>query len=241
MSIQLRRTVPNLQMLDLVPWNSSLAYFAGNFTDAIMSEEGWTDAGKLRRTTTRVGGDYSVWENHMHFMRNMQKHGKGYYAGNEWGNLSCTHSHPRVNTPTGPCYEGKYGVTPAIRLWVIASWMLANEGLSAIHISGIQQYGTWSWWPEYSAEIGRPLAPPEKQQTVVAGASGKQTVWIRQYTKSVAIVNPSPPSDKHINATVRLEAGDYRGLDGRRVSNCRISGCSVEIGASEGLVLLKHG
>lgn len=228
-------------MLDLVPWNSSLAFIAGNYTDAIMDEEGWTDAGRLLRTTTRVGGDGNVWENHMHFMRNMQRHGKGYYVGNEWGNLSCTHSHPRVDTPIGPCYEGKFNITKGVRLWVLASWMLANEGLSAIHLSGIQQYGTWSWWPEYSAKIGRPIGPPEKQQTIAAGALEKQIVWIRQYSKSVAIVNPSHPTDKQINVTVHLEAGNYRELDGREVSNCQISGCSVVVGASQGIVLLKDG
>lgn len=55
-------------------------------------------------------------------------------------------------------------------------------GASAVFMSGIQQYGYWQEFPEYSSLVGVPVAPPEVQ------ASG---VWMRRFSSALVLINPS--------------------------------------------------
>ena len=82
---------------------------------------------------------------------------------------------------------------------------MGKDQSSAMFLCSIGAYGNFSMWPEFSADVGRPVAPPHTQ------ADG---MWLREYTKSLVVVNP-----QHAHASTVLSAKwRYSDLNGSRVA-----------------------
>lgn len=130
----------------------------------------------------------------------LQSAGKAYMSINEWG--------------TGPS-----DVTPAVREFAVAAWLLGNGGHSAVYVSYIQGYGNWTGFPEYQARVGSALGT--RQLT--------GSVWTRQFTSGFAAVNPSDG----VETLVKLPGGwKYTDLNGNVV------GDSVNLPPGTGVILL---
>ena len=157
------------------------------------------------------------------FVRNLQRHGKGFFAINEWG--------------PGPDYGLNPGEVPynisgpenrAIRQFVTAAYMMVNGGSCGVYLTCIQCYGghagglgNLSIWPEYSASVGHPLDEPRRDDT-----SGG---WSRLYSQGLALVNP-----EEATWTVTLPWGNWSNLYGEALEG------SVRVPAASGLALLRH-
>ena len=82
---------------------------------------------------------------------------------------------------------------------MLGSYLMGKEQASAIALYQLEAaigsehgYGNWSWEPEWAAEVGAALAPPEEN------AAG---VWSRRYSKALVFVNPWPDRG-NLTATV---------------------------------------
>ena len=174
-----------------------------NITDGILAESGFTMWNPIPNTTSMYHlppmTNPEKFEKQVAFVRNLQRHGKGFFSINEWG--------PGPDYGLNPsCLPGN--ITKSVREFVVAAYMMTNENSSGVFLTCIQCYGGGCggegnfsiWAPEYSAKVGRPVGEPCKQTD--AGA-----YWIRHYTNGLAIVNPSttdsvsmklPPLGSHL-------------------------------------------
>ena len=66
---------------------------------------------------------------------------------------------------------------------------MGKDQSSAMFLCSLGAYGNFSMWPEFSAEVGRPVAPPHAQDG---------GLWLREYTKSLVVVNPKPTGHNHL-------------------------------------------
>ena len=83
---------------------------------------------------------------------------------------------------------------------------MGKDQSSAMFLCSIGAYGNFSMWPEFSADVGRPVAPPHAQDG---------GLWLREYTKSLVVVNPKPTASA---STVLSAKWRYSDLDGSRVA-----------------------
>eukprot|EP00041_Stephanoeca_diplocostata_P011807 m.195517 g.195517 ORF g.195517 m.195517 type:complete len:450 (+) comp18677_c0_seq1:194-1543(+) len=162
--------IPNWSIESTYHWNDSVVFQVGNNTDGALSEAGFSDYGCASGCT--VG---AAWVNKILFARNLQAHGKAYYAINEIGDRD----HPG-NWSKSCAQDTLNCITAAKRQYVIASLLMAKEQAAGVFISGVQQYGWGSFCPECNAKIGDALEEP-----VVVNP----TVWERRYESAYVAVN----------------------------------------------------
>jgi hypothetical protein len=95
-------------------------------------------------------------------------------------------------------------VSQAEKQWALANYLLVKGQYSYIAITGIQEYGKTLLTPEYSANVGHALGPMYQSQGV----------YLRDFSNSLAIVNPSS-----FNQTfnIVLPSGVYQDLYGNKV------------------------
>jgi hypothetical protein len=134
-----------------VPVTSPLVQKMADHVDAFGEEGGFTLQGKGYLTGT-------AWLQHMTFIASLQAQGKAYYSANQF---------PSV---------GKQEIQ-----WALASYLMCKAHAAALAISGIQQYGSANWYPEYAAQLGNPSGAMSQDQ---------QVYW-RFYTNGLTIANPS--------------------------------------------------
>ncbi|MBE3561275.1 MAG: hypothetical protein IMW89_18955 [Ktedonobacteraceae bacterium] len=157
--------------------------------DGVTDEAGFTHYGNGFLT-----GD--AWVQTIQLIKETQQQHKPYHIINEFNR---TPTHEDIN-------------------WALASYLMAKDHLSAIFISGNQQYGRDMSHPEYDAQIGVPTTDMYQDQGVY---------W-RKYSKGLAIVNPSANDSFTVNLS-----GNYVDLYGKAV------GKNLSLGAHSGIVLLK--
>ena len=186
-------------------WNGSNAFYVGNHSDGELSEAGFTSFG----SNVTTGTD---WENRLEHMRTQQLAGRFYFDVSYWG---------PVNVRT----KAAAAITPAVLDYIIGSWMVGNEGLSAVFLAPNDcprpcKFDTWKGnmlnYSQFFAPIGYPLGPATRGHLGCAG------VWSRNYSGAVVYVNPQPVLDsQHARSgssadacAVHLEAGwRYTRLD----------------------------
>ena len=83
---------------------------------------------------------------------------------------------------------------------------MGKDQSSAMFLCSLGAYGNFSMWPEFSADVGIPVAPPHAQDG---------GLWLREYTKSLVVVNPKPTASA---STVLSAKWRYSGLNGSRVA-----------------------
>ncbi len=112
-----------------------------------------------------------------------------------------------------------------VREWVVASWLMANRGLSAVFMCCIQCYGSYLPFPEYSFEIGSAAG---NRYFVPAGAARATTghhadgYWRRDFSSgAIALLHPvgSAPVVVELPAGVAYEDADSRVYTGRLTMN----------------------
>ena len=174
------KIIPNFSLHGF-KWNDSAILAVGNATDAIMTESGFIGGG------WRGPGqpyDYigDAWIQRINFALNLQREGKAYYSINAYGD--------HTNT-SAQCADDVHAcITPAVRQWVLASYLMGNQQASGIALYQLlaplgseHGYGNWSSWPEWSAEVGAPSELPEES------AAG---LWSRRFSSGLVLVNPWP-------------------------------------------------
>lgn len=79
-------------------------------------------------------------------------------------------------------------ITAAVREWVLASYLMGKQQASAVALYQLEAaidsehgYGNWSYWPEWTAQVGAPVSLP------VESAVG---LWSRIYSTGFVAVNP---------------------------------------------------
>ena len=188
--------IPNYSLDGL--WNDSLVFRVGNATDGVLAESGFTGGGPGKDKPYDYVGDQ--WVQRVKFMRNLQAHGKAAYYINEYGD---------VHNPSKwkePCSEDPLNcIQKPVRQWVLGSYLMGKEQAAALYLSKVQGYGNWSYYPEWSAPVGKSLGAP------VEHASG---LWSRLFSGAFVLVNPSNVT---IDATV--PAGKWQDLYGKQVSS----------------------
>ena len=83
---------------------------------------------------------------------------------------------------------------------------MGKDQSSAMFLCSLGAYGNFSMWPEFSAEVGRPVAPPHAQD---------DGLWLREYTKSMVVVNPQPAAQASVVLSAKWR---YSDLNGSRVA-----------------------
>jgi len=137
-------------------WDDPIMQQIRDNTDGILDEAGFTGWGQAREVDP-------LWSNITMYALDLQQHGRGYYSINECG-------------PVGAPEDA------GLRLWIVASYLMAKAQAAAVFLSGVQQYGRlMPAWPEFAAPIGAPLAMPVVEQT-----SG---LWRREYSNGTVAVN----------------------------------------------------
>eukprot|EP00658_Telonema_sp_P-2_P049690 TRINITY_DN3781_c0_g1_i4.p1 TRINITY_DN3781_c0_g1~~TRINITY_DN3781_c0_g1_i4.p1 ORF type:complete len:221 (+),score=42.09 TRINITY_DN3781_c0_g1_i4:181-843(+) len=200
-----------------------------NLTDGILAEAGFTSWNPVPNTSSFRNPppmtNPAKFEQQVRFVRNLQKHGKGFFAINEWGS-----GNDYGLNPSKFPFNVSGEQNRAIRQFITAAYMMTNGQSSAIFLSCIQCYGgssgglgNFSLWPEYAAPVGYPLGEPLKQPS-----SG---VWTRSYSGGLAIVNPGK-EQQH----VVLPKGSWADVYGQPVS-----GPQVTLPAASGLIVLRTG
>jgi len=101
-------------------WNDSEVLAVGNATDGVLSEAGFSDYGRL------AGFSAAAWEQRILFMRNLQANGVAYYSINELGDPNPAHWYQPCSANPLNC------IGPRDRQFVIASYLMGNEGISAV-------------------------------------------------------------------------------------------------------------
>ena len=202
-----------------------------NLTDGILAEGGFATWNPRPNTTSRFVAPPKTspdkFSRQVRFVRNMQRHGKAFFAINEWGagaDYGLNPSEVPYNI-TGPHNRG-------IRQFVTAAYMMVNGGSAGVFLTCIQCYGghagglgNLSIWREYAAPVGFPLGEP--------AIDANTGVWSREYSNGVALVNPNNMSQ---TALLPHDAGaDWHDLYGNRQG-----GGAVTLEAASGLVLLKQ-
>jgi hypothetical protein len=196
-----------------------------NMTDGFLAEGGFTSWNPIPNTTYATKPppmtNPTKFRAQVGFVRNMQRHGKGFFAINEWGAGPDYHLNPSAqpHNISGPEHQ-------AIRQFVTATFMMVNGGTAGIYLTCIQCYGgrngglgNFSIWPEYEAPVGHPVGEPVEDATT--------GMWARQYSNALALVNPSSAS-----VSAKLPPGCWVSLYGDK-----LDGPDVAVAAAHGLVL----
>lgn len=143
--------------------------------DIVLDEAGFSQFGTGYTTD-------SSWVNLVGWMGYTQRRGGAYLVIDEW---------PSVGV--------------AELEWSIASYLAGKADAAAIFVSGIQQYGSELWRPEYAAPIGR-----------ACGAMyAAQNVYFRRFAGGLAVVNPSSAT----SYVVTLPRSSYKDLEGKTVTS----------------------
>ena len=156
-------------------------------------------------------------------MLNQQRHGKAYYAINEWGKWS---GH------WGPSSHASPHIPRTVHAWVLASYLLSNLQASGTTLVCTQCYGfggaNFSWWPEDGTDVGKPTGLPTRAD------SG---VWSRTFERALVFANPgSGKSSPTAAVQVPLPAGrTYREALGQ---SQLLSGGALRLGVNESAVLV---
>ena len=165
-------------------WSDPLAQQIRDAADGILDEAGWTGWGSQRVPDPE-------WSNMTFYALDLQEHGKAYYAINE-------------------CNPAKVGSveTPALREWIVGSYLMSKQAAAAVYISGVQEYGDlMPAWPELAVNIGT----PRDARPIHDGAAG---VWLRNYSNGIVFVN----ADQESTANATLAAGRcYKTIAGKAV------------------------
>ena len=181
--------VPNFSLGSLAPNDPNVVKLV-SYVDAILDEGGYTEYGSGFPNEAR-------WTSLQTFVEYVQSQGKAYFSINEWN-----------VTPPLPNADVQ---------WSLASYLMSKERASAIFASGVQQYGSDNWRPEYAAAIGTPCGAMQKTQGV----------YVREYQHGYAIVNPTTSA-----ATFTLPSGSFTDLYGNPANS------SVSLPVDTGMVLL---
>ena len=206
------KLMPNF-MLGGLHWDDPLVLRIGNLTDGILSEGGFTDNAERLLLTER-------WEDIIHFMINLQAHGKAYWSIDEWGCAgTCAGGHTVATLAEKLASTDNISTT--VREFVIASYLMGKGAAAGVYMVCNQCYGLGAYFEEYNASIGRPLAAASKR------ANG---VWERAYSGGRVIVYPA---DTESSVHVSLAGRKYKSVYGRP-----IAGDTVELKNGTGLVLL---
>ena len=163
-----------------------------NATDGVLAEAGFTEWNPVPNTSSFRSPppltNPSRFEAQVRYVRSLQRHGKAYFAINEWG------AGPDYGlNPSRVPYNVTGDANRPLRQFIVASFMMVNGGACGIFLSCIQCYGgqggglgNLSIWPEYAAPVGHPLNEPVKNETT--------GVWSRMYSSGLALVNPTAVS-----------------------------------------------
>lgn len=122
---------------------------------AVLSERGFTGWGARKASEAELLNEYG-------WMERLAAAGKAYYSVN----------------------EVKGGVDASWAEWVLGAFLVGMQpdGLSAVWLGGVQDYGGWSFSSAgLSAPIGDPIG---RRQPLDAG------VWFRNFSGGLALVNP---------------------------------------------------
>jgi Hypothetical glycosyl hydrolase family 15 len=179
--------------------------------DGILEEGGFFDCYQQKLS----GGN---WVRKILMIRDIQKLGLPYYAVNGYGQTQKSYS----------CKTDAPNVPADFREWSIASYLMAKEHSAALYISRALEYGCALWYPEYGAKVGHPCGEMYEAQNV----------YMRDYSKALIIVNPTPTGTFKVNhpAKVNLPAGrKFVNLRGNIVSS------PITLPNLTGLVLLTVG
>ena len=203
-------------------WNASRTLFLGNHSDGALSESGFTDFGS--NVTTGV-----AWENRLQHMRHLQAHGKFYADVSYWGPLNVQTKRPAP-------------VTVAAIEYIVASWLLGNEGRAAVYMGpndcappfmgpGGCAFEGWRGsqlnYSQFAANVGTPLARAAKRE--VGAAAG---CWTRTFARALAVVNPQAGAACYI--VLQWSAWRYTDMQGKEVQ-----GPSIRVPAASARVLLR--
>ena len=157
--------VPNFSVESSGGWDDPHTLALMNATAGSLSEEGFLASVLNSRKLPE-----DAWVQTVRFLSNLNRHGKPLYAICEWG---------------GPRSVGKQAITSDIREWVAATFLMGRLG-EAANRSGVALvntlgYGTWDDWPEFQADVGGAV---DADARIVGG------VWLRQFERALALVNP---------------------------------------------------
>lgn len=165
--------------------------------DLLFDERGFTNYGSAPDAPTPTD-----WRHIMDALQYVQSKGVCYMTNGEESALSTD-------------------IPQAARLWVIANYLLVNNGCTYMYMTGFldggQDYGSLILFPEYSIPIGHATGPMAKTQGV----------WGRKYSGGLTLVNPH-----NTTKTVVLPEGTYVDVNGNAV------GPVVTMERQTGLVLL---
>eukprot|EP01043_Picozoa_sp_COSAG02_P042666 COSAG02_NODE_3644_length_6433_cov_3.177929_3_plen_967_part_00 len=200
------KIIPNFS-LHLMNWNDSSILAVGNASDGILSESGFLGGGYRGpgRPYDYIG---SAWVQRIHFMRNLQRHGKAFYCVNAYGD------HTTSKTMKNTCANDPHAcISKDVRQWVLGSYLMGKEQAAAIALYQLLApegsefgYGNWSWQPEWNAEVGVALSAPEESPT---------GLWTRRYSSAIVFVNPWPDRGSPVAQLPTPAAGmEWRDLYG---------------------------
>jgi hypothetical protein len=191
--------IPNFSIGDYYPFDSPTAIAVLNGVDGVLDERGFTGWGSGYISANEFA-------NVLGWARSLQAAGKAFYSINEWAQQQLNGTPP----PLPP---------RAVLEYVVASWLMVNDGFSGVFISCVQCYGWKQVAPQYLLHIGSPAVP----------ASNATSVWTRAFSAGFAAVNiiGSP------NANVSLPAGLFVNAYGDMFTG------NVEIEGGAGIVLAR--
>ena len=152
---------------------------------------------------------------------------KAYYIINAYGD----HASGKMQLP---CSRDAHAcITPAVREWALASYLMGKEQACAVALYQLEAalgsehgYGNWSYWPEWTAEVGAPSGQPAES------ASG---LWSRNYSTGYVAVNPWPDRGTLQAVVPSAPAGKtWRDLLG----NIHRSGAQLQLKPTTGITLV---
>lgn len=126
-------------------------------TDAVMDETGFSDYGLYARKPSIVPAT-------LEWMRFAQQHGTAVFIVNKFIDDTAANG----------------AITHAQLEYVLATYLLGNQGAALLYAGGIHGYGTQQLHPEYNAPVGTPC-------TDVSNGP----VYFRRFSGGIAIVNAS--------------------------------------------------
>jgi|SRR5579863_567425 len=153
------------------------------------------------------------------------QYGSGYLTDNDWiQTIQLIRQTQQQNKPYYIIDEFLHQPSRADAQWAISSYLMCKEHLSALFYSSDQGYGSDINYPEYGAQIGRP----------VSDMYPDQGVYWRNYSGGVAIANPSSTQTYTINLnTMYIDASGFVDFYGT------IVGQTLTLGPHTGIVLLR--
>lgn len=174
------KIIPNFSLHNFC-WNDTAVLNVTNAVDGILTESGFIGGG-YRGPTQPYDYVGNAWIQRIKFALNLQRQQKSYYSINAFGD----HSGGKMKTPCS--HDPHACITPAVREWVLASYLMGKDQASAVALYQLEAaigaehgYGNWSYWPEWTASVGTPTSLP------VQSAAG---LWSRNYSTGFIAVNP---------------------------------------------------